>query len=118
MSDDYKESQRRWALVVKEPLFQFLKHDPTGRKILTLFGDSQISHGKAAQAITEKFCLGLEPHLPEPDDEAHSPIIPIFDGLENKRGLTLFAVVGYLIGFITGAGTAFLIALYILGWHK
>jgi hypothetical protein len=44
---------------------QFLKHDPVGRTILCLLADGQISLGKAAQAITEKFCLGLEPTLPE-----------------------------------------------------
>jgi hypothetical protein len=54
-----------WEKVCQEPLFQFLKHDPTGRTILCLLGNGQISLGKAAEAITEKFCLGLDPKLPE-----------------------------------------------------
>lgn len=62
---DYQKSMETWGRVVKEPLFQFLKHDPVGRTIICLFGNGQISHGKCAQAITEKFCLGIEPELPE-----------------------------------------------------
>jgi len=54
-----------WSRVVKEPLFQFLKHDPTGRTILCLLANGDISLGKAAEAITEKFVLGLDPVLPE-----------------------------------------------------
>ena len=62
---EYAEHIERWKRVCKEPLFQFLKHDPCGRTIMNLFGDGQISLGKAAEAITEKFCLGLEPTLPK-----------------------------------------------------
>jgi len=54
-----------WERIVKEPLFQFLKHDGTGRTIMCLFANGQISLGKAAEAIPEKFCLGLDPALPE-----------------------------------------------------
>jgi hypothetical protein len=54
-----------WKRVVKEPLFRFLKHDPVGRTILCLLANGQISHGKCAEAIVEKFCLGLDPVLPE-----------------------------------------------------
>jgi hypothetical protein len=61
----YYERLLTWEKVCQEPLFQFLKHDPTGRTILCLFGNGQISLGKAAEAITEKFCLGLEPALPK-----------------------------------------------------
>jgi hypothetical protein len=62
---EYRARIEVWKRVCKEPLFQFLKHDPTGRTIMCLFGEGQISLGKAAEAITEKFCLGLEPTLPE-----------------------------------------------------
>ncbi len=54
-----------FRLIIKEPLFQFLKHNPSGRTILCLLANGQISLGKAAEAITEKFCLGLDPALPE-----------------------------------------------------
>ncbi len=53
-----------WEAVCKTPLYQFLKFG-AGRAILDLLADGQISCGKAAQAITEKFCLGVEPVLPE-----------------------------------------------------
>jgi len=53
-----------WEKVCQEPLFQFLKHDPIGRTIMCLFANNQISMGKAAEAITEKFCLGIDPELP------------------------------------------------------
>jgi hypothetical protein len=65
-----REREKTWQLIVKEPLFQFLKHDPTGRKILILFANGQISLGKCAEAITEKFCLGLDPLLPEYEGHA------------------------------------------------
>jgi|SRR5579863_9616587 len=58
----YYERLLTWEKVCQEPLFQFLKHDPTGRT--HLFADGQISLGKAAEAITEKFCLGIDPELP------------------------------------------------------
>ena len=61
----YAERLDIWSRIAKEPLFQFLKHDPVGRTILCLFANDQISHGKCAEAIAEKFCLGLEPTLPE-----------------------------------------------------
>jgi hypothetical protein len=51
--------------ICKEPLFHFLKYEPMGRTILALLADGQISQGKAAEAITEKFCLGLDPPLPK-----------------------------------------------------
>ena len=60
-----REREKIWRRIIKEPLFHFLKHDPTGRTILCLLGNGQISLGKAAEAITEKFCLGLDPQLPE-----------------------------------------------------
>jgi hypothetical protein len=60
----YYERLLTWEKVCQEPLFQFLKHDPSGRTIMHLFANGQISLGKAAEAITEKFCLGIEPELP------------------------------------------------------
>ena len=62
--EEYDKIQERWGRVVKEPLFQFLKHGD-GRIILELYANEQISLGKAAEAITEKFCLKLEPLLPD-----------------------------------------------------
>jgi hypothetical protein len=62
---DIDERMQVWERICKEPLFQFLKHDPVGRTIMCLFANGQISHGKAAEAITEKFCLNIEPLLPE-----------------------------------------------------
>lgn len=64
-SECTKERLKVWQQIVKEPLFQFLKHDSVGRTILCLFANGQISHGKCAEAIVEKFCLGLEPKLPK-----------------------------------------------------
>lgn len=60
-----REREKIWRKIIKEPLFHFLKHEPEGRTILCLFANGQISHGKCAEAIVEKFCLGLEPILPE-----------------------------------------------------
>lgn len=59
-----RKREKVWARIVKEPLFQFLKHGD-GRIILELYANEQISLGKAAEAITEKFCLKLEPLLPD-----------------------------------------------------
>jgi hypothetical protein len=63
--DERAVVMEQWARVTKEPLYQFLKFDPIGRTIMSLFADGQISLGKAAQAITEQFCLHIEPELPE-----------------------------------------------------
>jgi hypothetical protein len=60
-----REREKVWRQIIKEPLFHFLKYDPEGRTILCLFANGQISHGKCAEAIVEKFCLGLTPTLPE-----------------------------------------------------
>ena len=65
MTFNLENEKIKWDMVVKEPLYQFLKHDSTGRTILCLLANGDISLGKAAQAITEKFCLGIDPTLPE-----------------------------------------------------
>jgi hypothetical protein len=64
INEEYQARMLVWERICKEPLFQFLKHE-SGRTILALLADGQISQGKAAEAITEKFCLGLEPLLPD-----------------------------------------------------
>jgi hypothetical protein len=63
----YAWSKKVWAEVVKSDLFDFFKHQPTGRKILNLLANGDISCGKAAEAIVESFELGLEPKLPDLD---------------------------------------------------
>ena len=74
MSDEsainrHEREMEAWKAVCSQPLYQFLKFDPVGRRILELLADEQISMGKAAQAITEKFCLDIEPILPEINDK-------------------------------------------------
>ncbi len=34
------------------------------------------------------------------------------------HGLKLFTLVGFVLGFVMGMGTAFLIAMTILKWHR
>ena len=74
-TEEYKKSLDQWEKVCKEPLFQFLKHHPTGRKIMWLLSCDKISIGKAAQSITEKFILDIEPKLPD-YTETHTVLDP------------------------------------------
>jgi hypothetical protein len=64
LREEYEKRMEIWRRIVKEPLFQFLKHGP-GRHILYLLANEEISLGKCAEAITELYCLEIEPDLPE-----------------------------------------------------
>jgi hypothetical protein len=55
---------KQWGRVCQSPLFQYLKHD-SGRRILQMLADGEISIGKAAQSIVEEYELGVTPLLPE-----------------------------------------------------
>lgn len=68
--DDYEKHLDHWKEVCEQPLYQFLRHDPTGRRILELLFDQRISIGKAAQSIVEKYCFGIDPVLPETEEES------------------------------------------------
>ena len=81
----YEWSKKVWAEVVKSSLFDFLKHQPLGRTIMRLFGQGQISLGKAAESIVEAHELGLSPKLPELKDDGEESIIPTAVGPEPAK---------------------------------
>lgn len=65
---DEEKRMEHWKKVCQEPLYQFLKHGE-GHRIMELLFDQKISIGKAAESIVEKFYYGVEPVLPETEEE-------------------------------------------------